>query len=130
MMKSLFNWFSRGFRIITINQRSQLIYGSNGLAGISPINIVLELVVRGEGNNGPKTHGQREEALRDRGIPDLGLPEPMPGGCHEVQDAIWGTLERHSSHQQANHDDVGEEGEKVGRLAGTLHTAHDHTEHH
>lgn len=80
-----------------------------------------EIVVRWIGDEATEADGQREEALSDGGVPDLGLKELAPVGFDEEKDAIHGALKRQSPGQQGYHDHVREEGKKVGRFAGTLH---------
>ena len=89
---------------------------------------MLELVMRREHDYGSEAHRQREEALRHRVVPDQGIPESVPVGSDEVEDAVDGAWEGHRAYQQPDHHDVREDRQEVGRLARGLDPANDYQE--
>lgn len=91
-----------------------------------PIDSVIESIVRGEHDNGSGAHGQREEALHNGLLPNGGVQEFTPLWLQKEQNAIACSLQGNGTDQQDEEHHVGEQGQEVGRLAGTLHPSHDH----
>lgn len=74
-------------------------------------------------DNVAKANGQREEHLGDSCIPHLGLEQFVPLRLQEVEDTISGSRQSQGTHQQYEHNDIGEQRQEVGRLAGALDAA-------
>ena len=87
-----------------------------------------EFVVRRVRDETTEAHRQREEALSDGGVPDVGLDEFRPVWLYEEDDTVDGAFEGHRAYQQRDHYDVGEDCEEVGRLATTARASDEHTE--
>lgn len=95
----------------------------------SPVNAMIKSIVGGEHDDGATAHGQREETLDDSLLPDDGVQQLAPLGPQKEDDAVDGALQGDGSAQQGKEHDVGEQGQEIGRLAGTLHAAHYHQEY-
>lgn len=94
-----------------------------GHNGRIPVHIVTEFIVRRVHDDVAKANGQRVEALGDRRVPHLRIQDLAPIGLDEVVDAVQRAGQGDGAYQQDAHDDVREEGQEIGRLAGALHAA-------
>lgn len=89
---------------------------------------MLKVVVRGITDDRAEAHRQREEALRDSGVPDGRLPESIPFRRNEEEDAVYRTVKGNGADQQGRHYHVREYREEVGSLTRALHAAAQHPE--
>ena len=89
---------------------------ANGHHDGVPVDVVVELVVGGQGDHHPPGHAQREEDL-GAGVgpdPDVGQPLPLRG---EVEgDPVHVAGQGGGPHQQDQQDEVGEQRRHVHRL--------------
>lgn len=88
-----------------------------------------KIVIRRVGEDGTKADRQREEALSDGSVPDGWLPQLVPFGGDEEEDAVRSTLESHRPYQQRDHDDIRKYRKEIRCFPRALHSAIKHSEY-
>lgn len=81
--------------------------------GYLPVYILAKTIVGGVHDNIAKAYGQREEDLGNSCIPHLRLQQLVPLWFQKVKDTIRSTRQSQGAHQQYQHDQVGEQSEKI-----------------
>ena len=80
------------------------------MPAIPPVAVVVELVVRAEGEERPDAHPIRVEDLGAAVDPALGVCQPLPVGREQELDPVECALQRQRLACQDCQDDVGEHG--------------------
>ena len=88
-----------------------------------PEDVVVELVVGGEGDHHPPGDAQREEDLGAGVGPDPDVCQPLPLGREVEGDPVHVAGQGGGPHQQDHQDQVGEQGRHVDRLHNTVRRA-------
>lgn len=81
-----------------------------------PVAVVVELVVAGEGEQGPESRSQWEEDLRGGVDPHLRVAQLVPLGGEVVADALGGARKGDAADEQDYQDDVRSDGRYPDRL--------------
>ena len=89
---------------------------ANGHHDGVPVDVVVELVVGGEGDHHPPGDAQGEEYLGAGVSPDPDVGQPLPLRCEVEGDPVHVAGQGGRPHQQDHQDQVGEQGRHVHRL--------------
>lgn len=93
---------------------------------LSPVDIVPEVVVRGVRDDAAEADREREEALRNGGIPHGRLQELRPLRCDEVENTVDRAVQGDRADQQRDEHDVREDRQEIGESPGALHALEEH----
>ena len=81
-----------------------------------PVDVVVELVVAGQGGEASPAHGQREEDLGSSVPPHARLSQQLPPGRGVEADAVTAAAHADAANQQHQDGDVGNQHHDVGHL--------------
>ena len=94
---------------------------STNISVCLPVYVVPEVIVRRVGDDGTETDREREETLGDGRVPNIWFQKFRPFRGDEEEDPGRGTFQGHCPDEESQQDDVWENCEEVGELAGAFH---------